>query len=147
MPVLCGLRTGVVTGCKPICRAIRRVCLAVYGEPLSLSYSLALQAVGHRSSFPLFPASSRGCHRQCTRAGWRPSRWLRGRSIPGQRSHSVWHRPHNGIQSRPSTNAYRCSAPQYGLYADAARRVARFGVQAAGCVHASPGKPANINRR
>ncbi|APV43303.1 OsmC-like protein [Pseudomonas frederiksbergensis] len=29
MPLLCGLRTGVVSGCKPICRANWRVCSAM----------------------------------------------------------------------------------------------------------------------
>lgn len=54
MPLLCGLHTGGVTGCKPICRAIRPVCSAVWAEPLSLSHCSVIGQLTTEALFHTF---------------------------------------------------------------------------------------------
>jgi len=133
MPLLCGLRTG---GSPAASRSVEQT--GTSGRRCTPSrYRLAIapawRAVDHRSASPRFPASSRGYHRRCTRSGSRPSRWPRDHSSPGRRLRSIWLRPRSGTQSRPSTNAYRWFAPQYGLRADAARRAVFVDRFSSGC--------------
>lgn len=126
------LFTGAFTGCKPICRANRHVCSAVYAEPLSplprLSRQLITEALLHAFHHQVADIIATAPGRACNPADGFAITVIQGEGTPSLA-------PRNESQSRPSINAY-CwfprqydhdpradAAPYFGRYLDSNRQL------------------------